>query len=317
MARVSAIIPVYNGAATIAEAVDSALAQTFRDLEVIVVDDGSTDDTRAILERYGKRIRVVVQRNSGPATARNAAARVANGEYLAFLDADDAWMPTMVERCVAELECDPRCVLAYGNLALIDSDGNPLGASLISGEAAHAPTIDEMLKRMWPIMTSGVVMRRAAFDQIGGFCEEFKRASYEDIHLWMVARELGPFCYIPETVAMWRFSPFPGKLKQSGGNVAAGAIFERLVRERWGVSAEPLLRTRRRAARTILGYIGLIAMRDGEVVRARQAFGSALRIDPWRLRNYLRMIRTYLPTRIARALSGRTGRAHAEIGTGQ
>jgi glycosyltransferase involved in cell wall biosynthesis len=314
MARVSAIIPVYNGAATIAEAVDSALAQTFRDLEVIVVDDGSTDDTRAILERYGNRIRVVVQHNSGPATARNSAARVANGEYLAFLDADDAWMPTMVERCVAELESDPRFVLAYGNLALIDSDANPLGASLISGEAAHAPTIDEMLKRMWPIMTSGVVMRRAAFDQIGGFCEEFKRASYEDIHLWMVARELGPFRYIPETVAMWRFSPFPGKLKQSGGNVAAGEIFERLVRERWGVSAEPLLQTRRRAARTILGYIGLIAMRDGEVVRARQAFGSALRIDPWRLRNYLRMMRTYLPTRIARALSGRTGRAPAGIG---
>jgi glycosyltransferase involved in cell wall biosynthesis len=314
MARVSAIIPVYNGAATIAEAVDSALAQTFRDLEVIVVDDGSIDETRSILQRYDARIRIVAQGNSGPAAARNAAARVANGEYLAFLDGDDLWMPTMVERCVAELESDPPCVLAYGNLALIDSEGNPLGTALISGEAGHAPTIDEMLERMWPIMTSGVVMRRTTFDQIGGFCEEFRRASYEDIHLWMVARELGPFRYVPETLAMWRFSPFPGKLKQSGGNVAAGKIFERLVRERWGVSAEPLLRTRMRAARTILGYIGLLAMRDGEVVRARQAFGLALRIDPWRLRNYLRMIRTYLPTRLAQALSGRTGRSPAEIG---
>jgi glycosyltransferase involved in cell wall biosynthesis len=316
MSRVSAIIPVYNGSATITEAVDSALTQTFPDLEVIVVDDGSVDDTRVKLELYGDRIRVIAQSNSGPAAARNAAARIATGEYLAFLDADDRWMPTMIERCVASLDSAPQFVLAFCNLTLVDSAGSPLGTSLISGEAAHAPTLDEMLKRMWPIMTSGVVMRRSAFDQTGGLSEDFKRASYEDIHLWMVARALGPFRYIPEPLAVWRFSPFPGKLKQSGGNVEAGKIFDRLMLERWGVSAKPLLRTRMRAARTILGYIGLIAMRNGEVARARQAFGQALRIDPWRVRNYLRMMRTYLPTRLARALSGRTGRPSARFEAG-
>jgi glycosyltransferase involved in cell wall biosynthesis len=317
MARVSAIIPVYNGAATIAEAVDSALAQTMRDLEVIVVDDGSSDDTATILGGYEDRVRLIAQENRGPAAARNAAARVASGEYLAFLDADDRWMPTMVERCVAALESAPGCVLAYSNLALVDSSGNALGAPLISGETAHAPTLDEMLHRMWPIMTSGVLMRRAAFDRAGGFREEFQRASYEDIHLWMVAREQGPFCYIPEALAVWRFSLFPGRFKKPGGNVAAGAEFDRLMRQRWGVSAAPLLKTRTRAARSILGYIGLIAMRAGDSERAREAFGDALRIDPWRVRNYLRFIRTYLPTRIARALSGRTGRPSTEFGTGR
>jgi glycosyltransferase involved in cell wall biosynthesis len=317
MARVSAIIPVYNGAATIAEAVDSALAQTLRDVEVIVVDDGSRDESVAILKRYGDRIRVISQDNRGPAAARNAAVRVATGEYLAFLDADDYWMPTMVERCLAALEQTTECVLAYCNLALVDSSGKALDASLISGETAHAPTMHEMLHRMWPIMTSGVVMRRAAFDRAGGFCEEFRRASYEDIYLWMVAREQGPFSYIPEALAVWRFSLFPGRFKKPGGNTAAGVTFDRLMLERWGVSAAPLLETRARAARSILGYIGLLAMRSGDAARARQAFGDALRIDPWRTRNYLRFVRTYLPTRIARAFSGRTGRASTEFGTDQ
>ncbi|HXZ87495.1 MAG TPA: glycosyltransferase family A protein [Candidatus Binataceae bacterium] len=309
MPRVSAIIPVYNGAATIAEAVDSALAQSWRDLEVIVVDDGSNDDTPAILDRYGDRIRVIAQRNRGPAAARNAAARIATGEYLAFLDADDRWLPTMIERCLAELEKAPECVLAYTNLSVVDSGGRTLATSLINGETAHAPTLEEMLGQMWPIMTSGVVIKRAAFDRTGGFREEFTRASFEDIHLWMVAREQGPFRYIQEPMAVWRFSLFPGRLKKAGGNVAAGEVLDRIMRERWGVSAGPLLKTRARAARSILGYIGLLAMREGDARRAREAFGDALRIDPWRVRNLLRLIRTYLPTRVARALSGRTGRA--------
>lgn len=317
MPRVSAIIPVYNGAVTIAEAVDSALAQSWRDLEIIVIDDGSNDGTRTILDRYGDRIRLIAQRNRGPSAARNAAARIATGEYFAFLDGDDQWLPTMIERCVAELESAPECVLAYTNLAVVDSDGRTLGTTLVNGETAHAPTLEEMLAQMWPIMTSAVVMRRTAFDRAGGFREEFTRASFEDIYLWLVARELGPFCYIPEPMALWRFSLFPGRLKKAGGNIAAGQLLDRIMRERWDVSAEPFLKSRARAARSILGYIGLIAMREGDTARAREAFADALRIDRWRLRNYLRLIRTYLPNRIARALSGRTGRTPSECRSSQ
>jgi hypothetical protein len=80
------------------------------------------------------------------------------------------------------------------------------------------------------------------------------------------------------------------------------------VGERWGVPAEPLLGGRMRAPRSILGYIGLTAMRDGDMQQAREAFRYALEIDPRRLKNYFRLARTYLPPRLARALSGRTGR---------
>ncbi|MBE3604183.1 glycosyltransferase family 2 protein, partial [bacterium] len=101
MARVSAVIPVYNGAATIARAVASVLAQRYDGaVETIVVDDGSTDSTRAILAGFGDHIRTIHQPNRGPAAARNVGARLAAGEYLAFLDADDEWMPEKLARTV-------------------------------------------------------------------------------------------------------------------------------------------------------------------------------------------------------------------------
>src|SRR5439155_7418667 len=110
-----------------------------RDAEVIVVDDGSTDSTPAIIDSYGKRIRHLRQANSGPATARNAGVRIASGEYLAFLDADDKWLPQMLERTVAALDRDPGCALVYGNLLMIDSDGSSLETSLVRGDYDHAP----------------------------------------------------------------------------------------------------------------------------------------------------------------------------------
>ena len=92
---VSAIIPVFNGEATVAAAIDSALAQEFDgEVEVIVVNDGSTDATSSVLEAYRGRMTVVDRVNGGPAVARNAGVRASRGEYVAFLDADDIWMPT-------------------------------------------------------------------------------------------------------------------------------------------------------------------------------------------------------------------------------
>jgi glycosyltransferase involved in cell wall biosynthesis len=308
MALVSAIIPVYNGAVTVAEAVDSALGQSYTNLEVIVVNDGSTDATAEVLREYGDRIKVIEQANAGLSRARNAALRIAKGEYVAFLDADDFWLATMVERSVAVLERDPGCVLVYSDLELVDSAGVTLHTSLVGAAAAHAPTLDEMLTQLWPIMPSAVVMRRSTLEECGGFCEEFRSYGYEDAYCWLRAREHGNFHYLPEKLAVWRFALFPRQLKKTGGHAESAQIFDRLLRERYGVPAAPLLKSRIRAARSILGFIGLSAMRDGDTARAREAFLRALKVDPYRLKNYLRMLRTYLPSPVARALSGRTRR---------
>ena len=307
--RVSAIIPAYNAAATAGAAIESVLAQSYREFELIVVNDGSTDTTAEVLRRYGDRIMVIEQANAGAAAARNTGLRAAHGTYIALLDADDLWKPQLLERLVPVLEADPECVLAYGDLEVIDSNGNSLHTGLIGEAVAHAPALDEMLRRVWPIMPSAVVMRRGVLEAIGGFCTEFRSCTYEDLYCWMRAREHGHFVYVPERLAQWRFSLFPRPLKRGGGVSAHNReVFTRLVRERWGVAIAPLMTSRSRAPRSILGYIGLTAMRDGDTKRAREAFRYALELDPRRLKNYFRLARTYLPAGLARALSGSTGR---------
>jgi glycosyltransferase involved in cell wall biosynthesis len=309
MSKVSAIIPVFNGEATLREAIDSAIAQNLDDLEIIVVDDGSTDATPAIIESYGTRIRHLRQVNSGPATARNLAARSAAGEYLAFLDADDKWLPGMLEDTLAVLESDPDCVLVYGDLIMIDSDGVSLESSLVQRDH-RPPSMKEILQRMWPIMPSAALIRRSAFDASGGFAEDFRHAGYEDAFLWLRLREQGHFRYVDRALALWRFSLFPTPIKLRPPK-ADRKTFARLVRQRYGTDPYPLLEARRRAPRSILGYIGLRALHRGESATARHAFTLALQLDPLRLKNVLRLIRTFLPASLARSLSGRTRRGTA------
>jgi len=313
MIKVSAIIPVFNGAATLRQAINSVLDQGSCGLELIVVDDGSTDSTPAIIESYGARVQQIRQSNAGPAAARNAGVRSAHGEYLAFLDADDQWLPGMLDSAIVTLDSDPSCVMAYGNLLMVDSEGRSLASYLIGGEYAHAPSMEEILGRMWPIMPSAALIRRSAFNACGGFVEEFKGAGFEDAFLWLRLREQGDFRYIPEALATWRFSWFPRPLKIQPYK-RDPETFARLVRQRYGVDPSRLVAARIRATRSILGYAGLRALQRGDRQSARRAFAGALKLDPLRARNIFRFVRTFLPVRLARSLSGRTGRgAEREI----
>lgn len=311
MARVTVIIPVFNSARTLRPAIESVLAQNFTDFELVCVDDGSSDASRSILHEYVPRIRVLEQENRGPSAARNLALRNSEGEYVALLDADDWWMPDMLEKLVTTLDADRRSVLAYCDLQIVDSLGRELDTSLAATHSSRAPSVEDMLERLWPIMPSGVVMRRAALEAAGGFPEQLR--AFEDVYLWLLMREQGTFIFIPEKLAVWRFALFPDALKPGGGQEEAGKIFRRMVRERYGVDPIQHVRSRRRAPRSILGYIGLRALAEGDRLRARAAFGRALGIDPLRLRNYLRWLRTYLPAGIARKLSSRRRRARRSV----
>ncbi len=107
MPKVSVIIPTYNRAHFLCEALDSALSQTFKDFEIIIVDDGSTDNTKQVLEKYGSRIYYIYQENKGRAEARNTGIRRAKGEHIAFLDDDDIWLPNKLEKQVFFLDARP------------------------------------------------------------------------------------------------------------------------------------------------------------------------------------------------------------------
>jgi glycosyltransferase involved in cell wall biosynthesis len=191
MIRVSSVIPVFNGERTIRAAIDSVLAQDFAGQEVIVVDDGSTDATRSILANYGDRIRVITQHNRGAAAARNAGVRAGSAEYLAFLDSDDQWLKGRLASTFAALVAAPSAVMAFGDVLASDPEGK---FSLVP--TGPAPSIEDLLARMTRIQCGTWLVRRIAFEQCGGFPEEFKGCGGEDSMMLLLLREQGEFVYV-------------------------------------------------------------------------------------------------------------------------
>jgi glycosyltransferase involved in cell wall biosynthesis len=186
--RVSVVIPAYNHASFVEEAVSSVLSQTSPPAETIVVDDGSTDDTAMRLERFGGRIEVIRQANTGVSAARNRGVAHATGDVVAFLDADDAWLPTKLERQLARMEVDPELGLVHCGITEVDDVGRRLRDRLDGQEGWVA---DAMLR----FEGSGVIlgggssalMRHAAFDAVGGYDEAMSTSADWDL-LQRVAR---------------------------------------------------------------------------------------------------------------------------------
>jgi glycosyltransferase involved in cell wall biosynthesis len=307
MTGVAVLIPVFNGAKTVARALDSVLGQRFDGVfEVIVVNDGSTDATAAVLRQYEGRIRVLNQQNQGPAQARNAAAALSTAGYIAFLDADDAFMPDKLARTVPKLASDREAAMLFHDAVALNRDGREIAPSCVSPEGAHPPSMHEMLTRLWPIVTSTVVMRREAFQACGGFSEEFK-FGYEDPDLWIRAREQGHFIYVPEPLTYYTL--IEERSERMEKYLTSQAVFFRRLRQRYGVAAEELIRRTVHSYTNWLGYQGLLALRAGNRAEARRYFARILRRQPTHLKSALRYIRTFLPAPIARALSGRTAGA--------
>ena len=192
--RVSAILPVFNGRRFLLDAVRSVLAQTLLPCELIVVDDGSTDGSLEELEGLPPApfpVRVVRQANAGQSAARNAAARLAEGELLAFLDQDDQWHPHHLEALVAPLVADPAVGWAYSDFDEMDFDGHLVthGFLRVRGGGHPKRTIYECVETDLMVLPSASVLRRTAFEAAGGFDEEL--SGYEDDDLFVRFFRLG------------------------------------------------------------------------------------------------------------------------------
>ena len=308
MMQVVVVIPVFNGANTIGRTIESALAQCFDgNFEIIVVNDGSTDATSEMLQRYGRGIRVLNQQNRGPAVSRNAAVARSDAEYIAFLDADDAFVPDKLARTVPRLASDARAAMLFHDAIALNGDGQQMAQPYVWPERAHAPSMDEMLAKMWPIVPSTVVMRRQTFEACGGFSEEFKTPGYEDPDLWIRAREHGDFIYLPEQLTYYTL--IEARAERMEKYLNSRALFFRRLRQRYGHRADGIIRTTVRSYTNWLGYQGLLAMRAGDRAAARRYFARILRRHPTHMKSALRYIRTFFPASLARALSGRTAGA--------
>ncbi len=303
MPRVSVIIPIYNGAATIEHALRSVFEQTFTDFEIVVVDDGSTDDTPSLLAKFEDRITIVRQRNKGLPGARNAGVAASRGELLALIDHDDQWLPRKLELTVAALVENPNVALVYSHMIVVNEAGEKSRGSPIGHDTAHPPTMDDMLTRIWPITPSTVVMRRDAFDRAGGFCESL--ISAEDIHFCLLMREQGDFIYLPDKLVRFTFGQLYPKVVNR--DIGPGAIVD-LIRARYGRRADGLVKDFIRHRVRMIANAGVIEMSRGNLAGARRCFVRVLRYDKFHLKSYLRIVRTYLPKSIAQALSGRAAR---------
>lgn len=197
---VTVIIPTYNFDRFVMDALASALAQTHQPLEIIVVDDGSTDETPMRLRQVTSDFRYIRTQRRGPAAARNTGLRYARGEYIAFLDADDLWEPGKVARDVDQLERHPAAGLSYCWWAHCDESGRPLPEV---GKPTHQGQVIEPLANGCFINPSVTTVRRKCFDLLGGFDPSFKRCEDWEMLLRIAAARY-EFCCVPAVLACKR-----------------------------------------------------------------------------------------------------------------
>jgi len=204
---VSAIIPTYNRANLVGEAIESVLGQTYPHVEVIVVDDGSTDDTVVRLAQFGNRIRVVAQDNAGPAAARNRGIAMCNGQFVAFLDSDDLWVRTKLDRQVALLQrlpasipcCLSNIMMRWANRQVTSFELSWLNPAIDEGIWLNP---DEVLATRFVLFNQAVMIRRSVLERVGGFDEGLRLL--EDTDLAMRLSLEGVWAFIREPLSIWR-----------------------------------------------------------------------------------------------------------------
>lgn len=203
---VSVVLSAYNDERWLPESIKSVLAQTHQDLELILIDDGSTDNTPALLEHYAaqdSRVRVVTHENWGIARSRNQGTEMAAGEWVAIMDADDVMLPNRLERQLAFVAANSQVVVTSCMGYLIDEDGNRIGQTA-SELLTRADFERHLAQRLWfDIANSGVLMKKTAFADVGGYRAEVHYL--EDADLWFRIAEAGGLILVqPERLMQYR-----------------------------------------------------------------------------------------------------------------
>jgi len=198
--KVSVVIPAYNAAWSVGRAIESVLAQGFRDFELIVVDDGSTDSTAAVLSHFGDELRVLSKTNGGLSSARNAGIQASRGSYVAFLDADDWWLPDKLERQVALMRSRPELAFCSTAARIEGPNGESLGEWRCGGDTGAALEAIFAVNAFVAGSGSAVFARRDALDRAGGFDESLH--SLEDIDMWMRLAAVGAYACVADPLAV-------------------------------------------------------------------------------------------------------------------
>lgn len=293
MPKVSVIIPSFNCERYIKQTIDSVLAQTIEDLELIVVDDGSTDATPKIVASYGGRVRLVAQQNSRVSGARNRGIREAKGEFICLMDHDDYWFPHKLSRQLAEFEARPEAGVVYSSFIrwhaaadgrFPDPDGYDLSEYPDDIDPVYSGWIyHQFLLDCW-MLTSTTMFRAEVFERCGAFDESLPYS--EDWELWLrIAREY-PIIQLRRPTTLYRQHPRQGNRLVRDLDYRT-LLLMRTVKE-WGLcSKDGRCVSRRRFLRQLAQYhaaFGLLHLQAGHVRVAVDAFRRAWFTYPLRIK---------------------------------
>jgi len=299
MPKVSVVIPVFNGERFIGCAIQSVLDQTFREFEIIVVDDGSTDRTEKIVRQFSAAISYHHQQNRGAGVARNLGVSRAQGDWVAFLDADDIWRPDKLAVQIEQIETYPEVAFFYSDIDLIDEEGNLTEAGFLSAklerrkEKGRTNLVSLVFdNRPFPY-PSTVLTRKDVFLKAGGFNPEFRGNYHEDFDAFARVARTSLIHFIPQSLVMYRVTSPQDK------NVVSirdenGLILLKCLREMW--RDEPAKQI------ILLHYYakyfsdrGRDYLSSSDYDKARRYFRLAFSHRPLYWKNLRRWALTYLP----------------------
>jgi len=301
--RVSIVMPAYNREKYISSAIESVLAQTFADWELIIVDDGSRDGTREIAERYAAdhpgRITVIAQPNSGVVVARNTAIRAARGTYIAFIDSDDLWHPEKLARQVACFRFTPRAAFVYTGYDTIDADGRR--DRTVRPDRRFRGNIHDLL---WTepneILGPTLMVRREAMFAVGLFDERLRAAENVDLRLKLA--RLGPIEYVD--AVLYRYRKHDDSLTADSPAMLEQTL--KMIRCHFDGPLEPAAQTLRdRALANYFYRLGNHHFEQSQYTRALPAYARALAKGDMRRRDIV--------TRAFRCLLGNAGNAALRV----
>ena len=198
---VSVVIPTYNREKYIGQTVESVLNQTYSNFEVIVVDDGSTDGTKKALLKYASRLKYIFQSNSERGASRNKGLKESKGEFIAFLDSDDLWLPEKLNEEISQLLSNASAGVVYSDVDLIDANGNYLKTIKRKG---YQGNVTEQLLCDNFISIGGHLIRTKLLRQINGSREERELSGSEDWEMWVRLSRITDFVYLPKSMVKIR-----------------------------------------------------------------------------------------------------------------
>lgn len=297
---VSVVIPTYNAADLLPDTVESVLNQTYRDFELIVVDDGSTDETPQVMEVYMDDVRYIRKENGGSASARNRGIREAKGQYVALLDADDLWLPEKLECQMEQFEAQPDLAWSYTDWIHVDAE---TGDTLYQGSQVMdyrgGDVLRPLLVRLF-IPPSTEVIRRDVFEEVGTYDESELHRISEDWEFTLRVAERYPVGYVDRPLAKRRHHPDKKTATMDLDHAfkSRRAIIEKTVRR----NPDRLASVHDSALANLHTRIGSKWLNREERGRARDLFGTAIRHDPTFWRAWMYGVAAFLPRTLLRVL---------------